>query len=192
MLEPFLDDPRWAADAVPYRELRGFLFAVLNGPELIPPSEWVPEVFGGVEPQYESAAQAESVLKALMALNNEVVAPLPAAPPGPPPGVVFLAPALANFDDAAPLAAWARGFVRGYAWIEDSWDGIPEEFGSVIAALGFFSSKRFAVEVFKAPASRLEDLAAATLDLLPEAAVEYQRVGRSVSAAMAETDASPD
>ena len=191
MLERLLDDPRWADDSVPYRELRGFLFAVLNGPELIPPSEWMPEIFGGAEPEYESPTQLQSVLDELMALNNEIVAPLPTAPSGPPPGVVFLHPPLANFDDAAPLAAWARGFMRGYAWIEDSWDGIPDEFGSVIAALGFFSSRRFATEVFKTPPSRLAELAAATLDVLPEAAVEYQRVGRSVSAAMAETEPPP-
>ena len=188
MLERLLADPRRAAEAVPYGELRGFLFAVLNGPELIPPSEWVPEVFGGVEPAYADAAEAQSVLNELMALNNACVAPLATDPAGLPDGVVLRQPPLANFEEGAPAAAWARGFLRGYGWIEESWDGVDEEFGSVVAALGFFSSKRFAADVFEAPASRLDELAAATLEVLPEAAVEYQRVGRSVADAMGDDD----
>ena len=188
MLERVLADRRWAAEAVPYSELRGFLFAVLNGPEAIPVDEWTREVFGGVEPDVLSPEQRRAVMDALMALHTAIAAPLATEPAGLPDGVVFREPPLANFDDGAPVAAWARGFVRGYGWIEESWDGVAEDFGSVIAALGFFSSKRFAAEVFTAPASGLGELAAATLDLLPDAAVEYQRVGRSVADATADDD----
>ncbi len=164
---------------------------MLNGPELIPPSEWMPELFGGIEPVYESPEQLTSVMDELMALHNASVALLATDPPGLPAGVVFREPPLANFDDDAPLAAWARGFVRGYGWIEDSWDGIDEEFGTVIAALGFFSSTRFAAEVFKTSTNALAELAATTLEVFPEAAADYQRVGRFVSAEMAETVSTP-
>ena len=186
-LEALLADPRWDdADVVPYRELRGFLFAVLNGPELIPPSEWIPEIFGGVQPEFESHEQARAVMGELMALNNESVAPLATHPGGLPAGVVFRAPPLANFEDDAPLASWARGFAAGYQWIEDSWDGVDEDFGAVIAALAFFSSKRFAAEAFAAPKSKLDALAATTLEIFADAAVDYQQIGRSVADASAE------
>ena len=181
MLKTLLADSRWADDAVPYAELRGFLFAVGNGPELIPPSEWMQEVFGGAEPEYESKDQLQSVMDELMALYNASVTLLATEPAGLPPGVVFRQPPIANFEDGAPLAAWARGFLRGYGWIEDSWDGVPEEFGTVIAALGFFSSTRFAAEVFEAPPSALAELSAATLEVFADAAVDYQRIGRSVA-----------
>jgi uncharacterized protein len=190
-LERLLADPKRGADAVPYRELCGFLFAVLNGPELIPPSEWIPEIFGGVQPEYASPEQARSVMAELMALHNEVVALLATDPPGLPVGVVFTEPPLANFDDDAPLASWARGFTGGYQWIEESWDGVEEEFGSVLAVLGFFSSRSFATEVFEAPASRLGEMAATTLGIFAEAAVEYQQIGRSVADAMAEPPTAP-
>jgi uncharacterized protein len=186
MLETFLADPRWADRSVPWPELNGFLFAVLNGPELIPPSEWMLEIFGGTEPIYESAAQLQSVMDELMALNDANVALLATDPAGLPTGVVVREPALANFDEDAPLAAWARGFMHGYGWIEESWDGVADEFGSVLAALGFFSSKRFAADVFKTSTAKLAELAATTLEVFPEAAVEYQRVGRFVAAALAE------
>ena len=185
MLETLLADPRWANDAVPYRELRGFLFAVGNGPELIPPSEWLEEIFGGAEPD-EDKVRLQAALDELMVLYNESVTPLPTSPPGLPPGVVVEDPPLANFEDGAPLAAWARGFLRGYGWIEESWDGVDEEFGTVIAALGFFSSRQFAADVFKVPASALADLAVTTLEVFAEAAVDYQRVGRAVAAELAE------
>ena len=164
---------------------------MLNGPELIPPSEWIPEVFGGVEPEYANADQARSVMDELMALDNACVALLATNPAGLPAGVVFRQPPLANFDDGAPLAAWARGFARGYGWIEDSWDGVPEEFGSVIAALSFFASRAFAAAVFDKPASALPELAAATLEVFPDAAADYQNVGQSAAAAVDEPEPAP-
>lgn len=186
MLEALLADPKRDADAVPYRELRGFLFAVLNGPELIPPSEWIPAIFGGVQPEYESRAQAGAVMSELMALNNEIVAPLAANPGGLPAGVVFRQPPLANFDDDAPLASWARGFAAGYQWIEESWEGVDEEFGAVIATLAFFSSKQFAAEAFAIPKTKLDELAAITVENFALAAEDYQQIGRSVADAPAE------
>jgi uncharacterized protein len=187
-LEALLAAPRGHADAVPHRELRGFLFAVLNGPEPIPPSEWIPEIFGGVEPEYESPEQAQAVRGELMALNDDCVAPLATNPGGLPIGVVFKEPPVANFDDDAPVASWARGFAAGYGWIEDSWDGVDEEFGAVIAALAFFSSKPFAVQVFEGEKRSLEDLAARTVELFALAAEDYQTIGRSVAAEPDETD----
>jgi uncharacterized protein len=190
-LERLLADPKREVGAVPYRELRGFLFAVLNGPELIPPSEWIPEIFGGVPPEYESPEQARLAMAELMTLHNEVVARLATDPPGLPVGVMFREPPLANFDDDAPLASWARGFTDGYGWIEQSWDGVDQDFGSVLAVLGFFSSRSFATAVFEAPASQLGEMAATTLGLFAEAAVEYQQIGRSVVDAMAEPPPTP-
>ena len=182
MLARVLAGVRPDAEAVPYAELRGFLFAVLNAPELIPPSEWIPEVFGGAEPAYANAGEAQSVMAELMALNNACVAPLATEPAGLPDGVVFRQPPLANFDEGAPAAAWARGFIRGYGWIEESWDGVDEEFGSVLAALGFFSSLQFAAAAFETTPNQLGELAATTLELFADAAVEYQQLGRSATA----------
>jgi yecA family protein len=192
MLARLLADPGRSEGTVPYDELRGFLFAVLNAPELIPPSEWMPEIFGGEHPQYKSDEQAQAVMAELMALNNEIVAPLDTRAGGLPAGVVFRTPPLANFDDGAPLAAWARGFLGGYQWVEDTWDGVDEDFGSVIAALGFFSSRSFATAVFEARESQLADLAATTVELFAAAALDYQQIGRSVADAPDDGPAPPD
>ncbi len=56
-----------ASDASPEHcmqvsDLDGFLTGVAIGPELIVPSEWLPEVWGGGEPVFEDADQTRSVI----------------------------------------------------------------------------------------------------------------------------------
>ena len=46
LLTPFLDDPDRPAGTLRYHELQGFLFTVASAPELVPPSEWLPVIFG--------------------------------------------------------------------------------------------------------------------------------------------------
>ncbi len=55
-----------ASDASPEHcmqlsDLDGFLAGVAIGPELIVPSEWLPEVWGGGEPVFEDEEQAWGV-----------------------------------------------------------------------------------------------------------------------------------
>ena len=45
-LARFLADPARPAHTLRYHELQGFLFAVASAPEVIPPSEWLPRIFG--------------------------------------------------------------------------------------------------------------------------------------------------
>jgi hypothetical protein len=53
-------------------ELDGLLTAVVSGPVLVPPSQWLPAVWGDVEPQWQSEQQLQQV----MSLS-------PGLPPGP-------------------------------------------------------------------------------------------------------------
>lgn len=67
-LKAFLADPVRAPGTLLYHELQGFLFAIAGAPELVRPSEWIPEVFGGADAEYASLEEARVVLGALMAL----------------------------------------------------------------------------------------------------------------------------
>ena len=42
----FLESPARPAGTLCYHELEGFLFAIVSAPELIPPSDWLPIIFG--------------------------------------------------------------------------------------------------------------------------------------------------
>lgn len=68
LLAHFLSSPKRPKDTLSYPQLAGFLFSLGNGPELIPPSEWIPLVFNDQEALYETKDEAEQVLQAMMAL----------------------------------------------------------------------------------------------------------------------------
>jgi yecA family protein len=60
-LRLFLEHPDRPPGTLRYHELQGFLFAIASAPELVPPSEWMPMVFGGHEAGYESLTEAKAV-----------------------------------------------------------------------------------------------------------------------------------
>jgi uncharacterized protein len=62
------DDSRGLSD------LDGFLTGIVVGPELILPSEWLPVVWGGEEPEFETEAEMRTVLGTIMGRYNEIAA----------------------------------------------------------------------------------------------------------------------
>ncbi len=102
-----------------YPELQGFLFAVAHAPEMVRPSEWIPVVFGNDQPEFKDVEEASLINTALMAEYNAVS---DASREGRlPPGCVLLDDPMANLEEDAPIISWARGFVEGYRWLQDTW-----------------------------------------------------------------------
>ncbi|MBF0421223.1 MAG: UPF0149 family protein [Magnetococcales bacterium] len=54
-------------------ELCGFLYGIVITAELIHPSEWLPKVFGGEIPEFESRDEAQGVMDLLMQAYNEFI-----------------------------------------------------------------------------------------------------------------------
>jgi uncharacterized protein len=52
-------------------DLDGFLTGIVVGPELILPSEWLPIVWGGKEPEFETDAEMRIVLGTIMGRYNQ-------------------------------------------------------------------------------------------------------------------------
>jgi hypothetical protein len=48
-------------------DLDGFLTGIVVGPELILPSEWLPVIWGGEEPEFQTEAEMRTVLGTIMA-----------------------------------------------------------------------------------------------------------------------------
>ncbi len=62
--------------------LDGFLTALVVGPDLVPPSGWLPVVWGGrQEPVFESAAQAQDVFMLMMHRFEAISSALALDPP---------------------------------------------------------------------------------------------------------------
>ena len=61
-LQAFLDHPSRPEGTFRYHELQGFLFTVVSAPEIVPPSEWLPIIFGDEKAAYASLDQANEIL----------------------------------------------------------------------------------------------------------------------------------
>ena len=195
-LQAFLADPARPPDTLGYHELQGFLFAVASAPERIPPSDWLPIVFSDQEVDYASRDEAQEILGQIMVLYNTVNAAVRNASTLLPADCQLRDDVLANFEDAAPMAQWSRGFLRGHQWLEELWkeylpEELAEELDATLLTLAFFSSREMA-EAFLAenPAEEqsLETAAATIHGVLPRAVAQYAFLGRSITAVLMEHD----
>ena len=116
LLEAWLNSDHAPEDAMGLSELDGFLTGIVAGPHMIMPSEWLPAIWGGEEPVFADAAEAETVLGAIMARYNEIIHTLrdEAGPLEP----LFLT------DTAGEVIAdfWAQGFVEAISLRPAAWD----------------------------------------------------------------------
>ncbi len=70
-LEELLDSEIFKGEAMLLDELQAMLCAIISGPQTIPPSDWLPAVFGE-EPAFESEAQTGEVIDLLMRFHNDL------------------------------------------------------------------------------------------------------------------------
>ncbi len=125
-----------------FHELRGFLFGLVFAPRAVQVSEWVPEVFGGVSPDFLSKDEGQSVLKLLMRMwnnlaefSNKDITDLPD----------LLG---ADIQDPETWSGWSDGFLRGWETVSEDWnkslakmtDEVIKPFDTSLLMLQFFSS----------------------------------------------------
>jgi uncharacterized protein len=190
-LRRFLDGPT-GSDLVGYDELRGFIVAVAGTPEVVPPSEWLPEAFCGEMPEFESEEQANAALQEVMELYNLAVQGVRRSR--------ALAPklhrdAISNLEEGAAIASWSRGFSRGYSWLREEWDEflseeLERELASILLVLTFFSSRQMAEACHEETAGEksLEEVAEIMHGTFDKAVVEYVRLGQSIYRARLEVE----
>lgn len=123
--------------AVPFKgfnleALDGFLSALMVGPDTVMPSEWVPVVWGGKSPTWDSLDEAQDVMNLLMAHWNlvsqrvrhgsdtlpDALAPLLWLPDD---------PSEHEDDDLDVGRDWAYGFFRGVELREAAWEAWLDE-----------------------------------------------------------------
>ena len=108
-----IDNPR----AMSIEELDGFFCSLIAGPDLVMPSEYLDEVWGGESPDenaFQSEAQAAELLGLIMRYWNAIVAEYEREQVYGP---------LYDPPDAqgVPGRCWARGYMRGVAMRRSSW-----------------------------------------------------------------------
>jgi uncharacterized protein len=73
-LDDYLMSDHAPDDCMGLSDLDGFLTGIVVGPKLILPSEWLPVIWGGEEPQFENEDEMRTVLGTIMGRYNEIVA----------------------------------------------------------------------------------------------------------------------
>ena len=72
-LEKFLLSEQVPEESMTLSELDGFLTALAVGPEVVPPGEWLPVVWQGEGPVFETPQDVERVLGLILALNARII-----------------------------------------------------------------------------------------------------------------------
>jgi uncharacterized protein len=103
--------------AMNVEELDGFFAALVTGPEIVMPSEYMSEVFGGEMSdahEFASLEEANDILALLMRHWNDIAATLSK-------GDVHLPILLEDENGVEHGNDWARGFLRGVGMCHDGW-----------------------------------------------------------------------
>ena len=204
-LRELLQHPDRAEGTLDYAQLHGFLFAICGAPELILPSDWMPEIFGGAMPALRNEEEGRVIYTALIEEYNAVNrACLEGVMP---PGCVLRDDPMANLEDDAPIREWARGFARGYDWLEETWqsylpgDGESDdpreqelgmELGFSRVILSFFASRKVAEAMARETAGTdLPTFVSQVQQLFPDAIGTYAEIGRSIQEAVAQVERTP-
>jgi uncharacterized protein len=90
-------------------DLDGFLTGIVVGPELILPTEWMPMIWGGDEPLFETEEEMRTVLGTIMDRYNEIAACFRANP-------AEFEPIFLEGPEGEVIASdWAGGFLNAVA-----------------------------------------------------------------------------
>ncbi|MBI2961356.1 MAG: UPF0149 family protein [Betaproteobacteria bacterium] len=114
-LEDLLGSDIFHGEAMALDELQGFLCAILSGPELVPPSQWLPAALGE-SPHYRNSEQTQEILGLVMRFYNQIARALSA---GETPDFVLYRP-----DEAAEYdyETWCRAYLEGVDFSPVAWE----------------------------------------------------------------------
>jgi uncharacterized protein len=113
-------------------DLDGFLTGVVVGPELILPSEWLPVIWGGQEPEFETQDEMRTVLGTIMGRYNEIATCFNTDPDE-------FNPVFWEGPQGEVIASdWAGGFLDAVALRPEAWEPLIEDEGAGILMAPLF------------------------------------------------------
>ena len=107
-------------ESMTLEEIDGFFCALVAGPELVPPSEFIPEVFGGDAPPFRDMEEARKITDLLMHHWNGIADTMAK-------GDVYM-PYLLEDENGVPTAnEWAQGFLAGISMRNGAWTPLRDD-----------------------------------------------------------------
>jgi uncharacterized protein len=130
-LEAFLGSNVVPQDCMDLEMLDGFLTAIVSGPDLIQPSEWLPVLWSdsqrSVTPVFQNNEQAERILSLVLRLQQSIRRTLAESPTRFKP-LLYHAETDAKDERSPPEAsAWCEGFMTGVLLREQEWEPLYAE-----------------------------------------------------------------
>jgi uncharacterized protein len=115
-LDDYLMSDHAPDDCMGLSDLDGFLTGIVVGPELILPSEWMPMIWGGVQPEFETEAEMRTVLGTIMGRYNEIADCFNTDP-------TAFEPIFLEGPEGEVIASdWAGGFLDAVALRPEAWE----------------------------------------------------------------------
>ena len=116
-------------------ELDGLLTAVVSGPVLVPPSQWIPKVWGDYPPEWHDEQEAEKVMLLMMRLWNSIADWLVHEPEN------FEPLFEEEYQDGEMFTIvddWCVGYMRGVELSAEHWELDTPEMKALLAPMEVF------------------------------------------------------
>jgi uncharacterized protein len=111
IVQEFLDSHERAMN---FEHLDGFFTALICGLDPVPPDEFLPYIFGGEMPRFESKEQADEIMGILLEHWNYIADALAG-------GISYYPFLYADKDEKCSANDWADGFLLGVQLRESAW-----------------------------------------------------------------------
>lgn len=119
-------------------ELDGLLTALVSGPVVVPPSRWLPVVWGDFEPEWKSAKEFETVFTLLIRHMNGIVSALMEHPEDFEP--LFLE-RVVDGKTYTIVDEWCEGYMQGVSMTADLWEAEGAAMALMLMPIRAFTSE---------------------------------------------------
>jgi uncharacterized protein len=113
-LDEFLMSDQAPPECMMLSDLDGFLTGIAIGPALILPSKWLPVIWGGEEPVFDSLVEAQAIHTAIMCRYNQILAEVEQGAPNP----IFWQ----SKDGDVIVGDWTEGFMQAVNIDPTAWE----------------------------------------------------------------------
>jgi uncharacterized protein len=131
-LDDYLMSDRAPDYSMGLSDLDGFLTGLVVSPRLIPPSEWLPVIWGGEEPEFQTQVEMRTVLGTIMGRYNAIATCLSSDPDD-------FEPIFWEGQEGEVIASdWAGGFLDAVALRPQAWRPLIEDSRAAILMAPLF------------------------------------------------------
>lgn len=136
-------------------ELDGFLTAIISGPEVLTPSQWLPVLWGEYEPQWSSPEEAEEKISLVLRHMNGIVNTLMDAPEEFEPIVLEVEE---DEGTVTSVEEWCLGYMKGVSLAFNAWQQGGEEVMDLLFPIMVFTTDEGRSNLAKLEPAELETL----------------------------------